>query len=797
VKPRGDRVRSAQGKTAGPRTTSAPSHSRPTPLKRWVFRLAPLALLFAAFFALEAGLRWTGVARSPRYFLPALHQGEKRWIENLRFGWRFFPKQIARTPQPISIRQARAREDFRVFVLGESAALGDPNPAFGMPRILEILLQEALPHRRVQVVNVAMTAINSHVLREIAEECSTREGDVWIVYAGNNEVIGPFGGGTVFGRQAPPRAAIAASLAWRGTGIAQLLESWVARAPSVQDERAGWTGLEMFKDQQVAWADPRLKKVHQHFEANLDYIVKKGLAAGARVVLSTVACNLRDCAPFGASLPGGIQPDLARRWNALYRDGVAAESRADMTSALELYRAAAELEAAHAELQFRIARLLAAQSKDAEAKVHFGQARDHDVQRFRIDSAANEIIRRVAKRHSGEQLGFVDSEQRLSETSPGGIPGRDLFLEHVHFNFEGNYALARLLAPEALRTARAGSGTAPRPILTLQECAARLGFSDWDRYQTLRKIHERLQGLPYTIQLDHGEQLERVQGEMASLRPSLEPGALRAAAARVGDAVRRRSDDWVLRDQHGKLLEAAGDVEGAVAAWMKTHELMPHFVNAPYQIGNLLDSAGRSREAEPFLRAALQPMPHFVEAMNALGLCLTAQKRFAEANSWFAKALEWRPAFATAHVNWGLSLAAEQRPMEAITHYEAALRLRPGHANTHYNLAIALKALNRTNDLLVQLQKTVQLNPQFREARYNLASELAAHGKLEAALAEYKETIARWPELADAHYGLATVHARLHQNQHAEEAAKAALRRNPNHAGARSLLQRLEEPAQR
>ena len=146
-----------------------------TPLKRWIFRLSPLVLLLAGLLALEASLRWSGKGYSPRFFLPATQQGESRWIENLRFGWRFFPKQIARTPQPISILQSKSREAFRVFVLGESAALGDPKPAFGMPRILEILLQEALPQQRVEVVNVAMTAINSHVIREIAEECATRE----------------------------------------------------------------------------------------------------------------------------------------------------------------------------------------------------------------------------------------------------------------------------------------------------------------------------------------------------------------------------------------------------------------------------------------------------------------------------------------------------------------------------------------------------------------------------------------------------------------------------------------------
>jgi hypothetical protein len=43
----------------------------------------------------------------------------------------------------------------------------------------------------VEVINTAMTAINSHVIREIAKDCVRLGADFWVVYAGNNEVVGP------------------------------------------------------------------------------------------------------------------------------------------------------------------------------------------------------------------------------------------------------------------------------------------------------------------------------------------------------------------------------------------------------------------------------------------------------------------------------------------------------------------------------------------------------------------------------------------------------------------------------
>jgi hypothetical protein len=82
--------------------------------------------------------------------------------------------------------------------------MGDPAQSFAPDRYLEMLLREKYPERKFEVVNVAFTAINSHVILPIARECAAHEGDLWIIYMGNNEMVGPFGAATVFGRQAPP-----------------------------------------------------------------------------------------------------------------------------------------------------------------------------------------------------------------------------------------------------------------------------------------------------------------------------------------------------------------------------------------------------------------------------------------------------------------------------------------------------------------------------------------------------------------------------------------------------------------
>ena len=51
----------------------------------------------------------------------------------------------------------------RVFVLGDSAAQGFPNPSFGFGRILEVMLRQRYPDVKFEVINVAMSAISSRL----------------------------------------------------------------------------------------------------------------------------------------------------------------------------------------------------------------------------------------------------------------------------------------------------------------------------------------------------------------------------------------------------------------------------------------------------------------------------------------------------------------------------------------------------------------------------------------------------------------------------------------------------------
>ena len=152
-----------------------------------------------ALGGLEGVLRLAGYGYSTRFFDTITIDHQKFLVDNEDFSLRFFPPQLTRWPTSFLMPASKPANTYRIFILGESAAQGDPEPAYGAGRYLEVLLRNRYPDEQFEVVNVAITAINSNVILPIARECARQDGDLWIIYMGNNEMVGPYGAATVLG----------------------------------------------------------------------------------------------------------------------------------------------------------------------------------------------------------------------------------------------------------------------------------------------------------------------------------------------------------------------------------------------------------------------------------------------------------------------------------------------------------------------------------------------------------------------------------------------------------------------
>lgn len=94
----------------------------------------------------------TGLGVPARLYLKTTSGGGGVAIENPHYTRKYFGRGLERSPWPHDIPVPKPADEFRIFLLGESAALGDPIPEFGMARMLEALLHEEIPGKRIFIV---------------------------------------------------------------------------------------------------------------------------------------------------------------------------------------------------------------------------------------------------------------------------------------------------------------------------------------------------------------------------------------------------------------------------------------------------------------------------------------------------------------------------------------------------------------------------------------------------------------------------------------------------------------------
>ena len=765
--------------TAIDRKAASPGHRG-----KWVFRMAAMVLApTLALAGLEGALRLTGYGYPTSFFLPGKARGQDIIIENQKFGWRFFGRALARTPRPMAIPVVKPANTRRIFVFGESAAFGDPDPDFGFPRVLEVLLRDRFPGTRFEVVNAAMTGINSHVVLPIARDCAGQNGDVWVIYMGNNEVVGPFGSGTVFGPQGASLGLIRGSLAFQATRTGELFGEVLRRAKEGRrPAHSEWGGMEMFLGHQVRLDDPRMETVYSHFEQNLADILRIGTSHGANIVVSTVVSNLKDCAPFASQHGPNLMDVEKEKWERLYRAGIDAEAAGKTNDALESFQAAAKIDPHFAELQYRLGQVCLALDRDEEARWYFIRARDEDTLRFRADSRINEIIRKSAGTREKEHIILADAEYVLGRKSPHGLPGDELLHEHVHLNFEGNYALARLLADEVakLLPESAAHGSDPgRNWLPADECGRRLALTDWNRCKTAKLLLLRFGAPPFTSQFNHAGHYERWKKETERLLPGLKMDSVRRAAEEYRRALVVSPEDWVLRKNFGELLQKLGDFPGAGQAYREVTELLPHNPTGHLQLGLLLLQANRLEEAMSQFETALTINPEFVPAINAQALALTLRGRQADALREYGRALAIEPDAVETRLNLGIALNALEKTNEATAQFRQAVQYHPGSADVLIRLGKVAFNQGWMDHALTNFTDAVRLDPTDATAHFCLGGALASIGRRDEAQERYAEAVRLDPEFVDARLGLGIEWQRQGRNAEAEKQFTEASRLAP------------------
>jgi tetratricopeptide (TPR) repeat protein len=692
----------------------------------WMFRFVALTIIpVFLFLLLEVALRVAGYGFPTDMFIKCKLNDTASYCDNIRYAWKFFSPNIARTANPFSFSESKSQDTYRIFILGASAAAGVPKEAFGFGRILQTTLQQQYPQINFEVINTAMPAINSHVVLDIAKDCTQHQGDLFIVYLGNNEVIGPYGAGTVFTPLSSSLPLIRFGITLKATKLGQLLTNILSSVYGNNTPEV-WLGLEMFLGEQVRADEPRMEIVYKHFQRNLRDIRRLAFKSGTPIIFCTVPCNLKDNPPFASLQRPDITDAEKKNWDKHYQLGIQYEENGDFSGAVEQYLKAVEIDDRYADLQFRLGRCYWAIDEFGRSRERYILARELDTLRFRADNRINNIICDIASGRTDEGVYLLDAIKLFEQNSPHKITGKDLFYEHVHMNFKGNYLLAATMfrqvekiLPERIKSEIAKE----RPFLSEEECARYLAYTDWDKYKIMEYVlNSFVKQPPFTNQLYHDQQVEQMEQQIQILRKVISPEVIGKVEGQYFWAIEQNPSDWWLHWNFGEFLEEMNNYSEAARQFRLVLNSMPNRYQAWAKLGLLSGLQGDVNTAVNYNLKALNIYPIFPDARFNMGLAYQLQGNFDKAIEQYFKAIQLKPDHARAYNNLGVILYQQGKIAQATKIYRDGLRFVPDDLDMHSNLGLILEAQGHRDEAVKELRLALKIDPNSVKVRRLLRS---------------------------------------------------------------------------
>ena len=378
-------------------TTSSLELSRK---RLWLFRTIAIILPVVLLLLLEGTLRLFHYGYDTSLFIEVPGNSDYL-VFNPAASKRYFTDQgNATTGNREPFRKVKAPGTLRIFVLGESTTIGYPyfhNGSFH--RWLQYRLMREFPDKKMEIVNIALTAVNSYTVLGFAREVVHYEPDAVLIYAGHNEYYGALGVGSTNRLGGNP--ALVHTLLWlRQFRVVQLFAQGIGklgRLFSSGVSKAGKTRMElMVGEQQITYGSSLFERGITQFRKNMDETLAIFHNEGIPVFISNVVSNLRDQHPFVSVAPDPASDDFSEATQAW------------------------------------------GQGNFVAAKADFTRAKEQDALRFRAPEAIDSIIDQLSKKYENTHL--VDTRAAFEAASDHGVVGNTLLLEHVHPNLMG-YAL--------------------------------------------------------------------------------------------------------------------------------------------------------------------------------------------------------------------------------------------------------------------------------------------------------------------------------------------------------------------
>jgi tetratricopeptide (TPR) repeat protein len=139
-----------------------------------------------------------------------------------------------------------------------------------------------------------------------------------------------------------------------------------------------------------------------------------------------------------------------------------------------------------------------------------------------------------------------------------------------------------------------------------------------------------------------------------------------------------------------------------------------------YILGRVLEAFGRAQNAIAAYQAALRLKPVFHRCSNRIAYLLAGLERYAEAEPYFAVVLRADPGNAAAHFNLGYTFDKRGQYAKAIGSFREAARLNPKLDRAWYGMGLSHAALGQHEDAVKALHEAATLQPMNPHAWYAL-----------------------------------------------------------------------------
>ena len=571
-------------------------------VKKIVFTVITTVFVPLLFFGLlELSLVILGIGTSFDFFNEIDINGEAHYQENPDFADQFYPASLDITPRESTFTVERDPDLTRVYILGGSAALGFPHKNHGLDRLLTTQLTAALPDRKVEVINTAMTSVNSHVVYAVANSIPDDSADFAVILMGNNEVVGPYGPGTFNQNFLGNITVVRGIQALKRTRIWQGLNALILKVrPTDAMQELEWEGMQMFSNSGVSHDDPRMDSVYGHYEDNLTEIIETLRGKGMHVILSSVPVNLRHSAPFLSVHSPTLSEEQLDQWRELTRRGAQSADAENWDDAVAHLQSALEIDPEYADTHFRLATAFENLDAHDRAKEHYQRALDLDALRFRADSRINQVIHNVAASIDSDTFTFVDSAAAFEEVSQPFQPGWNMLLEHVHYDFAGNHVLAAGMSRTIINNVTGDDNFEPLPGT---EVARRVGFPNYDTYGEIRTLQEMIKHPPFPGQSNYSQLAAYFNDRLERIPQEVGPPA---------DVIKRRQEivnsglaDWKIHFELAVLNERRRNSSAMYYHLNRILELYPHNRESYIKIAEAMSKDGKWREVTTFLEQSL------------------------------------------------------------------------------------------------------------------------------------------------------------------------------------------------